>query len=508
MSRHRRHHPFPVTVADQCGLGGGCKGLAAPCNDGNACTADSCDPATGCVNLPLSASACDDGDLCTTLDACKNGACIGVGKLDCGDGNACTDDLCDPLLGCQSKPLSGTPCTFDVDPCTQDVCVAGACQQVGLAAVCTINGVCVPAGAKSAGNDCLVCNLANPTAWTMVDGASCSDGNACTTGDTCGKGQCAGVVSKCDDKNPCTQDSCSAASGCVFLAVAGTCTDGNACTGDDHCAQDGKCVGTPVAPGGCDDKNPCTDDSCSPAAGCTHKPNHLPCNDNDPCTIKDFCNAGGCISGGVVCPCTDDALCDDGNPCTVDSCSNQQGCSNLPAPATPCDDDDACSVADVCLDGVCTGLQVGCDDGNPCTLDGCVAETGCTALLLPDVACNDGNACTTGDLCLGGNCVGAGKNCDDGNPCTTDSCDTKTGCKNAVVQDGAQCGGAGDLGYGAVARRQHRHSGLHGFQHGQAKALPQRRIYHGVCTTRERSKFRQREISGQDHVIAEFERGQ
>ena len=37
------------------------------CDDGNACTVDSCDAAAGgCLNVPLD---CGDGDLCT-LDVC------------------------------------------------------------------------------------------------------------------------------------------------------------------------------------------------------------------------------------------------------------------------------------------------------------------------------------------------------------------------------------------------------------------------------------------------------
>jgi hypothetical protein len=428
------------TVGDQCGLGGGCKGLAAPCNDGNACTTDSCDPAIGCQHLPLNATACDDGNVCTTLDTCKGGSCVGLGKLDCGDGKACTDDACDPFVGCKSKPLNGTACVFDIDPCTQDVCVAGVCQQVALAAVCTINGVCVPAGQKSDGNDCLICNLANPNSWTPLDKVPCSDGNACTAGDHCGGGFCVGTPALCDDKNSCTQDSCNPTNGCVYLPMAGTCTDGNACTENDHCVQTGACVGTPLTTADCNDNNPCTDDSCNAAVGCTHKPNHAKCSDDDPCTVKDFCNAGSCISGGVVCPCTDDGLCDDGNPCTVDACGNTQGCSNLPAEATACDDNDACSVADVCLSGVCTGLQVDCDDGNPCTFDGCVAETGCTVQVMPDVPCDDGNACTTGDACIDGNCAGTGKNCDDGKPCSDDSCDPTSGtCLHSQSFDGTPC---------------------------------------------------------------------
>jgi hypothetical protein len=50
----------------------------ALCDDGNACTADSCDP-SGCLQTPLpDGSACDDGSAATQGDRCVAGACAGV----------------------------------------------------------------------------------------------------------------------------------------------------------------------------------------------------------------------------------------------------------------------------------------------------------------------------------------------------------------------------------------------------------------------------------------------
>ena len=42
------------------------------CDDGNACTNDSCDPATGCTAEPV---VCDDGNE-STEDSCQEGECI------------------------------------------------------------------------------------------------------------------------------------------------------------------------------------------------------------------------------------------------------------------------------------------------------------------------------------------------------------------------------------------------------------------------------------------------
>ena len=62
------------------GCGGHCSGL---CDDHNVCTEDVCQPPIGCVHVPIStAKACDDDDLCTKFDHCAGKECIGV-PVDC-----------------------------------------------------------------------------------------------------------------------------------------------------------------------------------------------------------------------------------------------------------------------------------------------------------------------------------------------------------------------------------------------------------------------------------------
>src|SRR5262249_48510163 len=121
------------TAGDQCipVLGGvRCEGKPINCNDGNPCTTDSCDPATG---KGVSTPSCDDGNPCT-IDTCEpaTGQCLNT-PIDCDDGNVCTKDFCDPNGQCQHQPEVGQTCD-DGNACTTfDQCVptvggGAACQ--------------------------------------------------------------------------------------------------------------------------------------------------------------------------------------------------------------------------------------------------------------------------------------------------------------------------------------------------------------------------------------------
>jgi hypothetical protein len=75
------------------------------CNDdGNVCNGpEHCDPKLGCISGPPLVCA-DDGNVCNGPEHCdpKLG-CVSGPALNCDDGDPCTDDTCDPLLGCQHK---------------------------------------------------------------------------------------------------------------------------------------------------------------------------------------------------------------------------------------------------------------------------------------------------------------------------------------------------------------------------------------------------------------------
>ena len=156
------------------------------------------------------------------------------------------------------------------------------------------------------------------------------------------------------------------------------CDDGDACSAAGHC-EGGVCIGAVVTP--CDATGQCQAAACDPVTGtCVMRARRdgAPCDDGDACTFADGCRAGVCTGepGAIDC--------EDGNPCT----------------------------ADLCHDGRCDFSQptVCRDDGDPCTEEYCDAVLGCTSRRVPgcchtNADCVDGDACTE-DICgADGRCV-------------------------------------------------------------------------------------------------------
>ncbi|MBR56859.1 MAG: hypothetical protein CMH54_02250 [Myxococcales bacterium] len=116
-----------LCLVTECDSTEGCVDIAVDCDDGNSCTTDSCDPAVGCVNAELpDDTACDDENLCTLGDICTAGQCMGPEVKDCADDNVCTDDSCDPAVGC-AHYFNNEPCDDGFDCSILDSCAAGLC---------------------------------------------------------------------------------------------------------------------------------------------------------------------------------------------------------------------------------------------------------------------------------------------------------------------------------------------------------------------------------------------
>jgi Dictyostelium (slime mold) repeat len=93
-----------------------------PCDDGNVCTADNCDPATALCTHSTPPN-CDDGNVCT-VDACigpNPGDCSHSTPPNCDDGNVCTVDACTGP-GPNDCSHSTPPSCDDGNLCTVDAC--------------------------------------------------------------------------------------------------------------------------------------------------------------------------------------------------------------------------------------------------------------------------------------------------------------------------------------------------------------------------------------------------
>ncbi|MFH0901237.1 MAG: kelch repeat-containing protein [Pseudomonadota bacterium] len=314
-------------------------GRAVVCDDGRECTDDYCvSPEGVCAYDPVTnGTACNTDVFCWEGMTCQYGSCTGGDARACPS-TPCTIGYCDEMQRkCREELRSeGIICETDMDYCDgYDYCQVGVCIKAEPincddANPCT-NEICTEKG-------CL--------GVTILDGTPCSDGNACNGLETCSQGTCrGGRTLVCNDRDDCTSDSCDPLLGCVYSPIinGGRCSTKTVCGGT---CQNGMCTGgDPIS---CDDANPCTADQCE-GTSCVREAldNGTGCDDFDSCTRGTVCLNGMCVGGQAV-------GCDDDNPCTNDSCDSSTGCAHAPNTET-CDDGDPCTINDKCADGMCMG---------------------------------------------------------------------------------------------------------------------------------------------------------
>merc|ERR1711963_1054122 len=359
-----------------------------------------------CVPDCVTAEDCTEGNACEVA-RCRSGECVYEDANKCEDDSVCVARECNAETG-KCDPVYTDASCDDGSLCTRsDVCREGEC--VGTLAVtcpektCFV-GICDP----KSGN----CNY-EPTPDT-----TCDDGNSCTVNDRCtARGTCEGTPLACASTNPCIASVCENGE-CVERPNAKTCDDGNACTKIDRCT-DGVCVGTPVR---CETSNPCAESVCV-AGECTERPvDTNTCDDNNACTV-DSCVNGRCVGTPVVC--SGNSL----RECFEEVCVNGE-CVERPSNEA-CDDGNACTENDVCVNGVCEGVPKDCSDfdtacgAGVCEEGTCVTDTS----VYEDKACRSEDPCLVDSQCVAGECVGSPKKCDNGNPCSISVCTPGVGCE-------------------------------------------------------------------------------
>ena len=325
--------------AEYCNRENGCDHRGDPCTGQGACDEEH-NLCTLCGDGVVSTSTgeqCDPGDPqkdhCCRTDNCH---WVESGQLDpqnvCDSvDNECTDpDTCDGQGGCQpNHAQSGTACG------DQDI-------------VCHINDSCDGNG--------------NCTDNGFVDNGTECGSPSCVGGQwlkqTCQGGECSGseVIENCADNNECTQDLCSAASGCSHQPVTDDtpCTSNNTfCDGMEVCRA-GQCIspGNPcLNPADCDEQNhrcgACGDGVVSTSIGEECDPG-APKNDH-------CCDPGTCkwVASGSVDP---QNFCSGAPECQRDVCGNGGACTRVNKNnGTPCGDqsDTVCDNPDTCFNGTC-----------------------------------------------------------------------------------------------------------------------------------------------------------
>jgi hypothetical protein len=289
-----------------------------------------------------SSAECSDGDVCNGVERCVDRECKAGEAPSCDDGLACTHDSCAAGAGCVNEPsddacegdqvcLLGEGCTT-ATPCASN----DDCAGLGMG-TCAV-GVCGPAGR------CTV----------VLHHELCDDAVVCTTDVCSSEGVCQSTSANtaCSDGLSCTRDVCDPgssdhdANGCVFMPDDQLCDDGFGCT-VDYCIPDNEyavavegCVHVPhdeVCSGDGADAGPqqprrtCAEDVCVPTLGCRRQARIEGCEPGLVCNLE----FGLCEGSPHNC----DTGCDDGDPCNgVEACI--QGFCQPTEPACPYPDNE------------------------------------------------------------------------------------------------------------------------------------------------------------------------
>lgn len=382
-------------LGGDAGIDGGGKScvVSSDCDDGNACTLESC--ASGKCSWQVApdgnAKEQEEGDCAKTV--CKSGIPSQVpdnGDVP-NDDEQCTLDTCENGAPFNKPVLENTPCKIGTG--------AGQCKS----GKCLI--LCTPSTAAS----------------------QCNDGNGCTD-DAC---------------VPCSLPECAGQGVCKNQGLSGIPTPGaSQKTGDCH---ERRCVegkdtddidnfDVPV------DGNECTEDLCK---------NGEPA--NPPVSAGTTCSSSGgvmCDGAGKCVDCVKDSDCDPTSTgsCTIPACKSGS-CSSTyipagtPLPAAQQTQGDCRTI--VCNGSGSTTYQADStdiqDDQNACTTDSCVGTSPTHTKLPAGTACGSGGqVCNASGTCCGPtSCAAAGKVC--GN--YSDGCGTTLNC--GTCPTGQTCTTAG-----------------------------------------------------------------
>jgi hypothetical protein len=523
--------------SDQCNVGtcnpsnGACSAVAKPsgttCDDGNECTQTdacqsgkclgsnpvvctildqchglgTCNTGTGVCSNPALANGttCNDGNACTSSDACSGGSCRGGPAVDCTDTNACTADACNTATGCvHPAGNGGTACGNPASCGGGKESLATACS--GSSTVCPAAVVhdCAPyaCGATS-------CLKACAKDADCAQGNYCAAGGKCTAkggpGATCSTGvQC--LSSFCADGVCCNDDCVGQCEACNLPNKAGTCSpvagkpvaprpscvgNGTGCDGTCNGVQTNACAvpgqSTQCRAPSCDAVAAVATlgESCDGSGACPEKRTQdckpgicgvtqcTGCSTNATCPPGDFCRGGVCKPLAVIgTKCSIDAECTSGHcvdgVCCDHDCTGQceacnqtdhvGTCTPIPAGQGPAEGRAGCAGDPTKCGGICDGTTTrSCSYPGPGRLcRGAKCENGIATL----VAFCDGSGscpaesqqtCPQGYVCDNGRCGGGPSEC-----ISEDDCNNNQFCSGGICRQksgpGAPCNASVECG--------------------------------------------------------------
>jgi hypothetical protein len=243
---------------------------------------------------------CDDGQLCTVGETCKNNQCQGGKQRECTNlTDSCNAGSCTEDKGCTAKPLpDGTACDDNLYCTTGDSCHAGKCTGTTLDCAAQAGPCRTSLGCSELYQGCQF------TTDSTTNGTPCDDGQFCTTNDTCYYGQCQGQARDCSAglDSYCASAACDETTkSCVVTpASSGTyCYTSGSCTSSSgSCDGAGHCVGTPLDCSGY--TYGCYVGQCSPAYGYCQS---VPANAGTPCVYGGTCATSPQCDGAGTCLC-------------------------------------------------------------------------------------------------------------------------------------------------------------------------------------------------------------
>lgn len=322
-----------------------------------------------CESTAHTGTVCDDGDLCTSDDACdESGACTGT------------------TYGCSELPCLNAQCNGE-----------GGCTIDMEEGYCAIDGECHITGSSDPSNSCSICDPSQiPFAWTPQ--ANCTQqGLECVDGLPCG--------SEAD----CGEDSACITGGCFCYKSAGANYCGGCLIDEELCYE----PGVPNPSYTCEYCNPAQNSlGWTQIAGCGQL---LPCFQDLKCDLDSECGFGLCASEKCDC-----ASCDEkaGQACLANSqCGVSGSCVSKVCQCAGLVLCNGCIISGTCYPNGTLNTSsscLTCDKGNN--------SQGWTAVSNGE-SCDDGNGCTFNDTCAGGQCIpGPETDCHDDLACTLEIC--------------------------------------------------------------------------------------